>query len=352
MHNIKKIGIRVLLIAFVVFLYENIVEFLYRPYNESIVYINQDRKEVDGSIETLLCGTSTIQRGVDPEIIEKRLETVCFNTASSMQPIDGTYELIKDISNSNPVETVILGISPDSMKKKQVNTKFKSRLYDRLQTGRGKIGYLISGCSVNEWPYMMLYSARVENYFDTVAIRKNMGKKTSQEYQVAQIDRGNYKGKGMMATKNSFDAEQVKYIEKKKSKFRPENIKKHNLEYLSKIVQYCEENQIELILVYPPLTGTKIEEYGDISTIHDYYNEFAKKYDIQFWDFNYEKDLKNVFTNDKFEDEKHLNMYGAEIFSQKLADVYYECHMGEDIQERFLNVCPYYIDSESAGEEE
>lgn len=119
MHSIKKIGIRILLILVVLFVYENTIEFLYRSYNETIPLTNREREEVDGTVETLFCGTSTTQRGINPEIIDRELETVSFNLGSSMQPMDGTYELIKDMAGSNPVETVFLGISPDAMKKKR-----------------------------------------------------------------------------------------------------------------------------------------------------------------------------------------------------------------------------------------
>lgn len=349
MHNIRKIGIRILLILAVLFVYEEVAEFLYRPYDETTVYINREQEEMDGTIETLLCGTSTTQRGIDPYIIDKELETISFNSASSMQPIDGTYELIRDVAESNPVETVILGVSPDPMKKKQVNTKFKSRLYDRLKGAGSKLNYLLRGCSVDEWPYMILYSARVENYFDSLLIQENVDNKLSKEYKSGEINKGNYKGKGMMAIKKTFDAEQIEYLKKGNSKFKVEHVKEHNLEYLTKIAKYCEENQIELILVYIPLTGTKIESYRDISTIHDFYAEFAKEQDAVFWDFNYYKDLKTLFTNDKFEDEKHLNKDGAKVFSEELTNIYYRYHMGEDIGKYFCDTCPYYLESGVVG---
>ena len=78
--------------------------------------------------------------------------------------------------------------------------------------------------------------------------------------------------------------------------------------------------------------------------------EFAEKYDVLFWDFNYYKDLKTLFTNDKFEDRKHLNKYGAKIFSEELVKIYYRYHMGENIETDFLDICPYYLDSEVSGE--
>lgn len=350
MRNIRKIGIRILVIIGVLLVYQCVIEFFYRPYNETITFINKERKELNGEIETLICGTSTAQRGIDPEIVDRELETVSFNTASSLQQMDGTYELIKDMTRNNPVETVILGIAPQTMMKESTGTIYKSRLYDRLESPFSKFNYLLHGCSIDEWPYMMFYSARVENYFDIEAIRENNNVKQSEEYKDGQIINSNYKSKGMIANKKKLKGEQIDRIEKGESKFKAEKVKEHNLEYLIKIAEYCDENQIELILVYIPLPGVQIQSFGDISIVHDYYAEFAQKYDALFWDFNYHKELKTLFTNDKFEDTKHLNRDGAEAFSEKLADMYYRYHTGENIQEDFLDTCPYYLDSETVGE--
>lgn len=352
MHNIRKIGIRILLILAALFLYQRGVEYLYRPHNETITFINKERREYDGEIETIICGTSTAQRGIDPEIIDKKMETVSFNTASSLQPLEGTYESIKDVTRNNPVETVILGIAPDIMMKREVDTKYKSRLYDRLQSPVSKFKYQLRGCTVDEWPYMMFYSARVEDYFAGESIRENINVKQSEEYKAGQIIESNYKAKGMIANKKKLKGEQPDVLTQGESEFSADKVKAHNLESLVEIAEYCSDNQIELILVYIPLPGKKIQSYGDITTIHDYFTEFAKKHDALFWDFNYHKELKTLFTNDKFEDTKHLNRNGAEVFSEQLADMYYRYHTGENIEEDFLDTCPYYVASEAVGEKD
>lgn len=350
MRNIRKIGIRILVIVTVLFLYQCGVEYFYRAHNETIIFINKEREECNGEIETLICGTSTAQRGIDPEVIDEKMETVSFNTASSLQPLDGTYTMLKDMTRNNPVETVILGIAPDNMMRKNVDTVYKSRLYDRLESPYSKLKYLLEGCSLNEWPYMMFYSARVDNYFDSELIKENVNVKQSEEYKDGQIIESNYKTKGMIANKKKLKGEQIDTLVPGESEFKAEKVKEHNLEYLTKIAEYCNENQIELILVYIPLPGKKIQSYGDMAVVHDYYAKFAEKYDILFWDFNYHKELKILYTNDKFEDTKHLNRDGAEIFSEQLVDIYYRYHTGENIQEDFLDICPYYLDSEAVGE--
>lgn len=347
MYNMKKISIRILLILAVFFVYENVVEFLYSPYNLTGPFIAKERKELDGEIETLLCGTSTVQRGIDPEIIDNGLETISFNTASSAQPLNGTYEVIKDMAKNNPVKTVILGISPSTMMNKEGGTQYKVYVYNRLDGIAGKCSYLLQGCSLEEWSYILLYSIRVEDYFDGSAIKKNIEVKLSQEYKSGKIINSSYKIKGMIANRKKFQEPQIETLKKEKCKFSPEKIKEQNLEQLVRIVEYCKENQIELILVYVPLSGNAIQSYGDISPMHDFFARFAEEHEVLFWDFNYYKDMKELFTNDKFQDKKHLNKYGAEIFSEKLVSVYNSYQLGENIETDFLDTCSYYVDSQT-----
>ena len=349
MHNIKKISIRILLIFVVLLLYEMVIEFLYRPCTETVIYVNRERKEIEGTIETLLCGTSTAQRGFDPEVIDRNMETVSFNMGTSLQPLEGTYELIMDVTETNPVETVFLGVSPDVMKRDDVAAVWKALVYDRLDCRRNKLSYLINGCSLDEWVYMTLYSTRIEDYFDFDFLKENAAYKMSAEYAEGISPKAVYKVKGMFAMKQVYKGDEFTSFKKGKSKFKKSDINEKSENYLRKIMEYCNENNIELILVYLPITGKGIKTLGDISVIHEYYQELALEYEVIFWDFNYYKEAVQVFTNEKFMDKKHLNGQGAEMFCQKLTEVYRAYHTGEDMGNYFFEQCPYYIE---AGETE
>lgn len=345
MHSIKKISIRILLIFVVLLIYEIVIEFLYRPCTETVIYVNKERAEIEGSIETLLCGTSTAQRGFDPEMIDKNMETVSFNMGTSLQPLEGTYELITDVTETNPVETIFLGVSPDVMKREDVSTVWKALVYDRLNSRGNKLSYLLHGCSLDEWTYMTLYSTRVEDYFDLDFLKENVTYKISPEYGEGISPKATYKEKGMFAMKQEYGGEQLTSFKKGKSKFEKSDIDEESENYLRKIMEYCNENNIELVLVYLPITGKGIKALGDISAIHEYYQELALEYQIIFLDFNYYKDVVTVFTNEKFMDKKHLNGQGAEVFCEKLTEVYRAYHTGEDMGSYFLEQCPYYIET-------
>ena len=340
MHNIRKIGIRILLIIVVVSLYQMLVEFVYRPYHEVVIQQNIERSQVEGTIETLLCGTSTAQRGFDPEVIDKELETVSFNMGTSLQPLDGTYHLIKEVAASNPIETVFLTMAPDTMRRKVVASKYKGYVYDRMHNVGNKIEYLVDACDVEEWPYVTWYSTRVDNYFDFNVIKENVSTKLQPDYETGKYCDEFYRGKGLLSLDKSFKGKKNPK-NKRTREFDSNSMVAENVEYLKKIAEYCKENKIELIFVYAPLSRNEVIRYKDFNQVHNYFVALAEEFGVKFWDFNYYKDADKLFSNETFQDLKHLNVKGAKLFSEELAKVYNVYHNGQDESELFTEDYAY-----------
>ena len=338
MHNIRKIGIRILLIFIVVSLYQVSVDFVYRSYDRMVIQHKKERNQMEGTIETLLCGTSTAQRGFDPKVIDKELETVSFNIGTSLQPLDGTYYLIKDMAEKNPIETVFLTMAPDSMRREVVATKYRGYVYDRLDGVGSKVGYLLEACDVEEWPYIAFYSVRVENYFDFTAIKENISTKLQPDYDTGIYCHKHYRGQGFMSSDSDYRWKKVTVGTRK---FDSASMKDKNVKYLEKIVEYCKSNRIELIFIYAPLAKDEILRYKDFNQVHDYYAELAENYGVEFWDFNYYNNMENLFTNKMFQDKKHLNVKGAKLFSEELSKVYNAFHNGKDLSELFMEDYAY-----------
>ena len=333
MHNIRKIGIRILLIIIVISLYQVLVEFVYRPYDGIVIQHNKERKQMEGTIETLLCGTSTAQRGFDPKVIDKELETVSFNIGTSLQPLDGTYHLIKDMAEKNPIETVFLTMAPDSMRRDVVATKYRGDVYDRLNGVGSKVGYLLDACDVEQWPYIVFYSTRVENYFDYTTIEENISTKLKEDYDTGIYCHKHYRGQGFMCSARKY---KWKKVSVGKRKFDATSMVDKNIKYLDKIVEYCENNKIELIFIYAPLAKDELLSYKDFNQVHDYYAGLAESYGVEFWDFNYYNNMESLFTNKMFQDKKHLNVKGAKLFSEEVSKVYKAYHSGQDMSAFFM----------------
>lgn len=80
---------------------------------------------------------------------------------------------------------------------------------------------------------------------------------------------------------------------------------------------HCKKNNIDIILVTPPVYYEFIPYDKDRDKHIDYYTQISKKYDIPYLDFsNDEISLEKKY----FYNSQHLNYKGAELFSKKLSD--------------------------------
>lgn len=337
MKKLTKIITRILLIVCVILLYEKGIQFLYQNYEDNVIYTNKDREKVEGKIETLVIGTSVSQRGFEPQILNEELDTVSFNLATSLQPLEGTYALLVNADKKNPIKRVFLGVTPDMMGRTEFDTLAKSLVYDRLWGTTDKLAYLTNGCKTEEIPYITLYSVRVEDYLDFPAVKQNVSTKFTEEFRMGETHDPIYVGNGRITKKKVFHPEKAKKY--KKVDFQ---VKEQAEESFIKIIQYCKEQDIELTLVSLPVTETEVKRYNNFDDIYHYFTELAEEYQVKYWNFCYYENVEEIFPDNFFEDKKHLNRKGGDAFSKEFAFVYKDYHAGENVDELFLETCPYF----------
>lgn len=341
MHSIKKIVLRLLLILVVLVVYEAGIKYAYEPNDVTVHATKQEKKQMDETIETVLCGTSLIQR-VNLDSIDKELSTTSFNIGSSSQPVDGSYYMTKDTVEKNPVKRMFFAVSIEGLTKDASASRWKTLVYDGLESGSNKFQYLIHGVDIEEWPYMCMYSVREEDYLAFSQVKDNFAIKKTEEYQQGLVHLDLYQGRGRFGREKSYNCKATGTLEKKDSTFTKEKLQQHQVTYFKKLIQYCKDRDIELILLHTPVTRDRIKQYKDYTPIHDYFQEVAEEYQVPFWDFNYYKDLETVFPTELFEDEKHMNLQGGDVFTEKLLEVYQSYKNGEGVEQYFQDECPYY----------
>ena len=342
MRNIRKIALRILLILCILILYEKAVRFAYEPYRASNIYRSRELKESQGSIDTLFCGTSTTYRGFSPEIWDSGMNGNSFNIATAGQRLSDTYTLLMQETKKNPVERVFLGVSPRMMTAEEIYVLGSAKSYDLLDGVGMKLKYLFQNHTLEEMLYLAYYPVRVDSYGELSEVKKNIAYKNSSEFKDNINPDNKYTGKGFLISNKEYGGKTYEHIEQIKASWSADMVNGREEESLYRIIEYCQEQEIEIILVYPPVTGKQIKSYGDVSEIHEYYNSIAEKYNIQFWDFLYYQNLIEEYGNDKFKDVRHMNRKGGEQFTQKLTDIYQEYQDGKDIKQYFLETCPYY----------
>lgn len=90
-----------------------------------------------------------------------------------------------------------------------------------------------------------------------------------------------------------------------------EPISEKNREYLDRIIELCQEKGVRLMLVKAPSNSSEEEKR--------YYNEverIAKEQGVAFTDYNLRYNMIGLDMATDFFDERHLNIYGAEKFTE------------------------------------
>ena len=104
----------------------------------------------------------------------------------------------------------------------------------------------------------------------------------------------------------------------------PENPMTEEAEsYLRKIIEYCEKEEIELTLYSAPVTDYQASLYGEYDRYVEQIESIAAEYGLSYYDFNLCREEKLDLTEDGlFRDKGHLNIWGAEIFSEFFAEFF------------------------------
>lgn len=338
MRNFRKIAVRVLAVFLTVCLFEGAVRYGFESWRDYSRITKLERAELKGTIDTVYAGTSLVYRSVNPNILDEILGTNSFNLATSAQPLMGSYYLIRETAEENPVKTVYVGITMMSLKQKDLDIRHVMAV-DNLRTWKWKLAYLLALHRESVFTTSLLYSTRVQTYTQISKIKNNVKNKLTQTETARyglrgyQPRKGVYKGK----TKRKKNADSSYWDGEKKD---AQALSIH-MEYLEKIAEFCRDKGIRLVLFVPPLTQNFIDRAGDLDDWDRFCREFAGKWDADYYNFLLYKERQSVFTNETFHNAKHINTTGAKLFSELLAEV----SASENPQEYFYTSMSEFADA-------
>lgn len=124
-------------------------------------------------------------------------------------------------------------------------------------------------------------------------------------------------------------------------------------EYLDKIRELCEENDIQFVMVKAPTDSWQYPWYDEWEEQID---EYAAKHQVLYINGNeFTEDMGLDMTTDSYDAGVHLNIYGAEKFSRYLANVLVnECHVEDrrgdkELAKAWEDVCNRYHSDKNTG---
>lgn len=287
-----------------------------------------DRDAEAGKVDFIICGASHAFRGFNPDVIDGILGTHSYNLSSALISMRGRYTLLKKELERNPVKTVVLELSYNTVTRTRANDGVEGELYQMAR-------------------YSEL-SDRVEHFFDSFTPDEYMdvcykfvtsGVKSTLKLILGK--KPDYLGeriRGFMPAgprTMEFDTNYRSYYHKMSM---TTTFDETNVMYLDKIMELCREKGAKVILVTTPVSKVFFCRYNNFDFFYEWYKRYAKLWGSEMLDFNLYIGKEDLFPDEQmFFDENHLNREGAELFSEIFANTLAEMEAGKDVKEEFYH---------------
>lgn len=324
MHNFKKIILHTALLIFFVII---ILICSTLPYFWGESYYYQDykvRTSLSGKLDTLVIGSSHALRSIKPTVLNEKLNTKAYNLSSPLMSMYGRYVMLEKEINRNPIKTVYLEISYNALTLNRKTLGLEGDLYvlGRFDNVFERINFFTNAFTPDE--YRKVLSDIIVRSKNSFSIHN-----TIEQYKTF--------GYLSMPSNNQLLSDEVK--EKvKNTKVLDTKIKEESLNYFDKIIKLCKNNDIRVIFVVTPVTERMILEYSNLDDIFSQYIDLAKEYNCEYYDFNLDKHRKKLYSEESsFYDNTHMSDSGAEIFSNRLAEIIKCVDQGNNVSNYFLN---------------
>lgn len=299
----------------------------------------QELYSQSGTIDTLFVGSSHCYRSVDTDRINEKLGLHSFNAGTSQQLPDGAYYLLREAASRNELKTVYV---------EMFYTTYNTERSSQVPLACYLITDYLDPLSPNRYQYLwemggpaafvdLLLPAR-HAIADPGEIPALLKAKLTDGYQpgnyryVTYPEEGEeYRGNGFVYTWGipcyGFDSILPVNVEKPVSDF--------GWEYLQRTADFCEENDIRLVLFTSPLPSAYAADTENYQAYVDALRYFCEQRGIQYWDFTLYQQAFVGFED--YADAHHLNGQGAEKFTEILCGVMEADAAGENVQELFFD---------------
>lgn len=308
---------------------EGIFQFFFQSENR----LYQDFRERDslaGSIDYVTIGSSIAEYGFVPEILDETLGTSSYNLGYSWMTMQGRLEMLKIELPRNPVKTVVVEISDDTLTKTPTSDIPEGDLYmiGRVHSFPRRICYFLRNISPKYygWMYYQVLKRGIGCMRMVADGEYRLWNRTSERgYTPYPEGRGNLKPLSDQELAKKFASET-----------HSEDIWSGNETALRQIIEYCRAQGVNVILVSLPLSRQKAAEVSNLQYFRDYLSQIADEYQVPCYDFTLLKTKDTLLPEETaYTDSIHLSNAGARAFSQYFAGLMQRAASGEDISGEF-----------------
>lgn len=324
MHSIRKILTTAFILIATTILLGKLFYYIYEPHGEMVTVRRMDFQRENGKIEAAIFGTSLAMNGFNPEIFDEKLGLNTFNFATSKQSLESSYYLLEQIDRDNPLEMVVINISGATLKETDSEAENYARnkaVWDAYYTLETKFRRFFDLYGMKEYEKALMYSFNMHdsNLISLSKISNNTYYKNHED-ELWEKKPEKYAGKGHIGNTNTIKRRtkvRGKYIIAKS--FDEEETNEDNMKYLKKILSYCQENEIRMVMVTTPPSPMLNRLLRNKKEMYAFYSDLAKEYDAEYYYYS-EEELESIYDTPYYFEWSHLNTHGAQILSNDVCD--------------------------------
>jgi len=252
----------------------------------------------ENEYDVMYFGSSNTYCSFNPLVVWKKTGVKSYVFATQQQPVWATYHYMVDALKTQKLDLAVVDVLMFSKNDEYYDDGVNYTFCDNMPLSKNKLELIKASAPEGE---RFSLACRFMKYHS----RWNELKEADFVYNKREMS--DY-SKGFYVLPTCYDGAQAYDL----SKVLDETpITDKNLTYLNKIIELCREKSVELMLVKTPSNAT-VEEKKYYNTVE----RIAKENDVVFVDYNMHYDEIDLDFNKDFFDDSHLNVYGAEKFTE------------------------------------
>ncbi len=346
MHNSKMAWFRAIMFLVIFVILNEIIIFAVVPKSTQPRSVLKEMYAKTTNADMVFAGSSYSVRGINPYIMDEKLNCSTMDYSFDSQRYLGTYCSLKELFKYQKPKLVILNTDIMNYIANSEDRSSYVRVAPYIKSLSSKIQFF-EGFTQEGFYLDKIFIWRPVYLSSISSILSNIKGKMDPNYinyptqtildSYKKSDSG-YVGKGFL----KMDAKDSKNVlnDNKLGVMKITNtdlnqIKSKNVEYFKMIVNLCKENNAELILIQTPLPTHRMFKEKNYFKFSEKIGEIAKEQGIDYYDYNLIKPEIFKSKSEYFIDEYHLNSNGADEFSYSLAEFLKLRSSGEDMSKYF-----------------
>ena len=271
--------------------------------------------EPKNSLDVCFIGSSQLIYGVSCMRLLEKYGINAYSCATGEQPLMCSYYYLKELGKYQNYKTVLLDMS--MLYEPEIEARYRSTI-DSMPFSMNKLKLIVDHCkSSEEAESFFSYVFPILKYHD----RWNEIK--YRDFRYNELNKSVYKGNNSTAETDRTLTNEVYMVDNQKVDPSIVMVENQRL-WFGKVVSYCRENDLELILIKTPKKTWNRSKYEGVKAL-------AEEYDLPYYDFNTKAlmdDMQFVASEDMWNGD-HFNVIGEDKFTDYLAEHFLTAYMSD-----------------------